>query len=124
MPALRPIRVRLRRERGWSMPPNTVNVDRSTKWGNPYVAGTRLRVFRSDEDSRGEVVTLTPSHAVSCFRFDLIEAGEIWRGPRGRETRRFTLDDAVAELRGRNLACWCALDQPCHADILLELANR
>jgi len=27
-------------------------------------------------------------------------------------------------LRGKNLACWCALDQPCHADVLLELANK
>lgn len=27
-------------------------------------------------------------------------------------------------LRGKDLACWCALDQPCHADVLLELANQ
>ena len=26
------------------------------------------------------------------------------------------------ELRGKNLACWCPLDEPCHADVLLELA--
>ena len=32
--------------------------------------------------------------------------------------------DKVRELRGKNLACWCPLDQPCHADVLLELANR
>lgn len=29
----------------------------------------------------------------------------------------------LSELRGKDLACWCPLDQPCHADILLELAN-
>lgn len=34
------------------------------------------------------------------------------------------LRGALPELRGKNLACWCALDQPCHADVLLELANR
>jgi hypothetical protein len=28
-----------------------------------------------------------------------------------------------AELAGRHLACWCALDQPCHADTLVEIAN-
>jgi hypothetical protein len=28
------------------------------------------------------------------------------------------------ELRGKNLACWCPLNQPCHADVLLEIANR
>lgn len=40
---------------------------------------------------------------------------------------RFTCEAAplldVGELRGKNLACWCPLDQPCHADVLLELAN-
>jgi len=30
----------------------------------------------------------------------------------------------IATLRGKNLACWCPLDHPCHADVLLELANR
>jgi hypothetical protein len=29
----------------------------------------------------------------------------------------------LLDLRGKNLACWCRLDQPCHADVLLELAN-
>jgi hypothetical protein len=29
----------------------------------------------------------------------------------------------LPSLRGKNLACWCPLDQPCHADVLLELAN-
>lgn len=36
---------------------------------------------------------------------------------------RFTIDDVQRELRGKNLACWCPLDQPCHADVLLEVAN-
>jgi hypothetical protein len=35
----------------------------------------------------------------------------------------FTVRAAREELAGKNLACWCALDQPCHADVLLELAN-
>lgn len=29
----------------------------------------------------------------------------------------------VSELRGKDLACWCRLDQECHADVLLRLAN-
>ena len=28
------------------------------------------------------------------------------------------------ELRGKDLACFCPLDGPCHADVLLEAANR
>ena len=35
--------------------------------------------------------------------------------------RRRRLD--LAPLSGKNLACWCAPDHPCHADVLLELAN-
>ena len=34
-----------------------------------------------------------------------------------------SLDRIKAELRGRDLCCWCPLDQPCHADVLLEIAN-
>jgi len=33
------------------------------------------------------------------------------------------IDDAKKELCGKNISCWCPLDQPCHADVLLELAN-
>lgn len=29
----------------------------------------------------------------------------------------------LSELRGKDLACFCSLDQPCHADVLLRLAN-
>jgi hypothetical protein len=30
---------------------------------------------------------------------------------------------ALGELRGKDLVCWCAPD-PCHAEVLIELANR
>lgn len=33
-------------------------------------------------------------------------------------------DEWLRPLRGKNLACWCRLDQPCHADVLLDLANQ
>jgi hypothetical protein len=32
--------------------------------------------------------------------------------------------DARRVLRGKNLACWCKPGEPCHADVLLEIANR
>jgi len=34
-----------------------------------------------------------------------------------------TLDDVKAELRGRDAACYCPLDAPRHADVLMEVAN-
>lgn len=30
---------------------------------------------------------------------------------------------AVAELAGKDLACWCKPGEPCHADVLLAIAN-
>jgi len=35
-----------------------------------------------------------------------------------------TVDDAKRELRGRDVACYCPLDEPCHADVLLRVANE
>lgn len=90
----KPYRVQLRRGKGWRMPENTVKVDRTTKWGNPYP----VTEFRSAEDAveafRSHLPTL-PHFTALCQR----------------------------ELRGKNLACWCPLDQWCHADVLLAIAN-
>ena len=44
-----------------------------------------------------------------------------------REQRRdllVVLAIALLVVRGKDLVCWCPLDQPCHADVLLEVANR
>lgn len=49
-------------------------------------------------------------------RYRAMIDGNVWTFPTTRDIRR--------ELRGKNLACWCPLDQPCHADVLLELANK
>ena len=50
--------------------------------------------------------------AVASYRADLF-AGRL----------PVTIEDVKTELRGKDLACWCPLDQPCHADVLLEIAN-
>jgi hypothetical protein len=88
-----PIRIQRKRTKGWKMPSNTVSVTRPSMWGNPWRVSS----------------TCTALEAVEAFR----------RWIEGGAYRRQHLD----ELRGKNLACWCALDQPCHADVLLELAN-
>lgn len=97
-----PIRVQLSRKKGWTMPPNTVKVSRPGKWGNPFVAGKTYRTVvgtnRPVDDAQ---------HAVSLFR------SMCWNKTEIKEA-----------LAGKNLACWCALDQPCHADVLLEIANE
>ena len=108
-------RIQRRRTKGWRMPENTVYVGRGSKWGNPWaVRWDRLLqrwVVQADHNASSERFVTRPeavSSAVVHF------AAWVWR-----------LDENVirAELAGKNLACWCPLDQPCHADVLLELAN-
>lgn len=63
---------------------------------------------------------MTPAETVDCYRAYVTGGGwPIDWAPRPG----FTLDDIRKELGGRDLACWCPLSSPCHADVLLELAN-
>ena len=101
---LAPKRVQLSRAKGWHMPPNTVKVDRSTRWGNPCYEGMFLGYTVADAVRDFErYVTRDP-----CVR----SFENRWGPP-----------PELAPLRGKNLACWCKLGQPCHADVLLRLAN-
>ena len=90
-------RVQRKRTKGWRMPPNTIYVGRGSMWGN-YAA------FRHS--------TIKGKKAVSLF-CDWVdnEASDAWKGR------------AAIDLRGKDLACWCSLDEPCHADVLLKIAN-
>jgi hypothetical protein len=112
-----PERIQRQRVKGWRMPPGAVYVGRPTKWGNPFSWRAAAEVGYGD--GRGA--------AVDAFRGWLLR-GEDWGIPKDhtRESlaaRRQAILDNFAELRGRDLACWCPLDKPCHADVLLELAN-
>ena len=95
----KPHRVVRRRTKDWKMPANTVYVGRPTVWGNPFVVGSEM--------IGGEKLTATKS--VALYRQYARDA--------------FNERDLRACLRGKNLACWCPLGQPCHADVLLEMAN-
>lgn len=120
-PLAPPRRVQLRRTKGWRMPENTVNVARPGKWGNPYpvaVVGRERAIDLYRDELRG---FFTPKKLADLAEEDfrhVYGARTAWR------KRGVTSHDVRRELAGKNLACWCPLDQPCHADVLLELANR
>ena len=108
----RPIRVQLRRTKGWRMPENTVKVSRPGKFGNPFAIGTQV-CSGSGLDYK-QVGIVDRAGAVAAFREMLTLT-----------IRAYPSDEEIsAKLRGKNLACFCPLDQPCHADVLLELANQ
>lgn len=109
-----PRRIQLSRAKGWRMPPNTLKVDRTTKWGNPFVR-------------HGDGYPMDRALAVDSFRRLLEKEGDWYpRMPPPGKVPAFgptTVGDIRKELRGKNLACWCPLDQPCHAAVLLKIAN-
>lgn len=104
-----PTRIQLSRAKGWRMPANTVKVDRTTKWGNPFVPGKPAPVG----PTKGSIVA-DKRHAFVLYRSIA-------------PLNPTLISEARAELAGKNLACWCGKDDPyedaCHAAVLLELAN-
>lgn len=105
---LMPVRIRLSHAKGWRMPPNTMKVDRTTRWGNHIVVGSDRGIGYPPWTAEAAV------HQYRCH----MEAALDPDRPDGSEP----LD--LSPLKGKNLACWCRLDAPCHADVLLDLANR
>jgi hypothetical protein len=105
-----PTRIQRSRRKGWKMPANAVYVGRPTKWGNPFRLGNP-----GPDDC---MVCADRVELVGKYRSELTTfagAGSFVR---------VTVDEIQRELRGRDLVCWCPLDQPCHADVLLELASQ
>jgi hypothetical protein len=109
-----PQRVQLSRAKGWRMPPNTVKVDRSTRFGNPFNATQRYIAF----DHLLYPAPLVPLRCEPSLDRCLDLFAAYLRA-------RLTADPHFVDpLRGKNLACWCSEGAPCHADVLLRVANK
>lgn len=122
-----PCRIQRRRSKGWRMPENTVYVGRPTVFGNPLFCTPhgctrkpcgccephRCCVDVYTEYVRSGIENRDASTGSLSFAVDALDGYPI----RNELIRR------LPELKGKNLACWCSLDKPCHADVLLELAN-
>ncbi len=91
------------------MPPNTVSVCRPGQWGNPFIVNPTARPGSRSGVDYFNVPTV--EDAVDCYRIMCAERGPEW------------LARIKSELGGKNLACFCPLEQPCHATVLLEIAN-
>lgn len=117
---MKPQRIQLSRAKGWRMQAvskalnglQCVKVDRSTKWGNPFRRGGLCNSVDSSFHCE------TAQEAVDAFRSIMTGCAPAF------------LARDLPELRGKNLACWCKITDehgkrvPCHADVLLELANK
>ena len=95
----RPRRVHRKGEKGWRLPPDTVYVGRGSKWGNPFPFDHQRYLGKSwAVDAYAQWLTTTLKGMT-------------------------LLRQHLHELKGKNLACWCKPGEPCHADLLLALAN-
>ena len=92
-----PKRIQRSRRKGWKAPAGAVYVGRGSKWGNPY---------------KGTADGADRARMAGMFAQLL-----------GRPEKALFVTEIKEELRGKDLMCWCPLDQPCHADVLLGIAN-
>ena len=97
------------------MPEGSVYVGRPTQWGNPFQLGGRAHFRRFGMVQFVEIDTA--ERAVNLFtNWVNLDASYLTVAPPSIAQIRETL-------AGRDLVCWCPLDQPCHADVLLKIAN-
>jgi hypothetical protein len=122
---VKPVRIQRQRTKGWKTPANTVYVGRPTKFGNPWSLDAYWNAGYSGDN------TVAAAHCVDMYRawvtqtkarFDGQVPTAFWNDARKIDQEMPVPD--LKELRGKNLMCWCPLDTPCHADVLLELANK
>lgn len=131
-----PERIQRKRTAGWTSH-GAKYVGRGTRWGNPFAIGSRYVNRTAFHDAPFPAASDKPlgtvehpawspwpewtevvaevrdrQHAVELFRDYVAYNNDVWDP---QEIR--------AELGGRDLMCWCPLDEPCHADVLLKLAN-
>lgn len=106
----KPKRIQRKRTKGWRMPEGAVYVGRPTVWGNPFKPGP--------VGGRGDSEHWDRAKCVEMFRFTTCATDRP-----GIFTDFELTEIDLRPLRGKDLACWCRLDQVCHADVLLELAN-
>lgn len=104
-----PLRIQLSRRRGYKKPPCAIVVARPSKWGNPFKVATKKQVKHAGKFSY--TLPVTVEQVLIQYRRWLEKS------PQGQAI----VEAARKELRGKALGCWCKINEPCHADILLDL---
>ena len=116
------------------MPAGAVYVGRPSKFGNPF------QVIRAEcgcwdvRDENGVLYVLSlRHHKPGICDGKVVSKVLAARHAVGLFASLGVLEltpDGLASLRGHDLACWCPIGDaegnrvPCHADVLLEVANR
>ena len=120
-----PYRIQLKRVKGWRMPEGAVSVARPGPWGNPFVVGEKFCNLGLSIALRG---ILTEKQITEWHANDGLDVPDAETAVRlFRDYAHWMLEHWLHwldALRGKDLACWCDLSEPCHGDVLLELSNK
>jgi len=108
-------RIQLKRTRGWRLPENAISVARPGRWGNPFKIG-------ADVDDVPYWIVKQAGHSI----FSLAAGAKITRELAIAFFRVWAIKNLdLTPLRDKDyLACWCRLDESCHADVIIELLNE
>ena len=123
---MKPVRLQLSRTKGFNLQRDSqdtnglpaVNVARPSRYGNPVTKQDFLDLQEMFAEFGLEPIEGTwQEHAVRCF--------DAWIGGDIEEMGAPpTADEIRRDLQGKNLACWCKPGDPCHANVLLFIANH
>lgn len=111
-----PKRIQRRRTKGWRMPDGAVYVGRPTRWGNPLPGSLKGLTTGQVVAGFRALVTLRFATFDTVEQYITVDATDVAQPVP-------TVDEIREHLAGKDLVCWCPEGQPCHADVLLELAN-
>lgn len=106
-----PIRIQMKPIKGWRIPTNTIYVGSPSKWKNPYKVGDKISLLN--------VITNEPYER----EIDALGAKILFRA-KVKSYGKAAEKEIISGLKGKNLACTCKIGDPCHADVLLEIANK
>lgn len=133
MNQIKPVRLQLSRKKGfnlqaWSLETNglpAVKCDRSTKLGNPFPVEKCTSIYMGVTKDTWTVGTWTgPAMWIKDSKDEAVRLSvDAYRSWITSPPNASTLSHALLQVRGKNLACWCKPGTPCHADVLLEIAN-
>ena len=126
---MKPIRVQRKRTKGCKMPENTVSVTRPGKYGNPFILlGDQIYLnvkYRRPNLYPGAFFSIgDQEYCVELFRMLLSGDLDGLNDPYIHYWENHFKELDLSVLKGKNLACFCSLDKHCHADVLLEIANK
>lgn len=107
------------------MPAGAVYVGRPTKWGNPFRVVWIKRHLLGFHWHPGYWMVQDHAHSWYPSSERVARRFSVWMFRRWMQQSTFAVRQFdIEKLRGKDLLCWCRLDQECHADVLLEIANE